>query len=87
MTEEGEAAAAFVGNDDEGFEVADAWASLSPLLKQIPERERKILILRFFHDLTQHEIASELGISQMHVSRLLGRTLTKLRTIVGHVED
>jgi RNA polymerase sigma-B factor len=45
----------------------------------LPERERRILQLRFFSELTQSEIGQELGISQMHVSRLLSRTLASLR--------
>jgi RNA polymerase sigma-B factor len=45
----------------------------------LPERERAILLLRFFGGLTQTEIAAQVGISQMHVSRLLSRTLTQLR--------
>jgi RNA polymerase sigma-B factor len=54
--------------------------ALKPLLAALPERDRKILALRFVHDLTQAEIGAELGISQMQVSRLLARTLTRLRT-------
>ena len=45
----------------------------------LPERERKILTMRFFGDMTQSQIAAELGISQMHVSRLLSQTLGNLR--------
>jgi len=45
----------------------------------LPERERAILLLRFFGGLTQTEIAAQVGISRMHVSRLLSRTLTQLR--------
>ena len=52
---------------------------LERVLADLPERERLIVELRFFHDKTQTEIAQEVGISQMHVSRLLGRTLIKLR--------
>ena len=54
-------------------------ASLKPLLDRLPLRERRILALRFFDGRTQSEIATELGISQMHVSRLLARTLEQLR--------
>ena len=54
--------------------------SLKPLLEQLPAREKKILMLRFFGNMTQSQIAAELGISQMHVSRLLARTLAQLRT-------
>ncbi|MFC5205644.1 sigma-70 family RNA polymerase sigma factor [Pseudonocardia sulfidoxydans] len=54
--------------------------ALRPLLDALPERERTILVLRFFKDMTQTQIAEEVGISQMHVSRLLARTLATLRT-------
>ncbi|GAY07946.1 sigma-70 family RNA polymerase sigma factor [Pseudonocardia sp. N23] len=54
--------------------------ALRPLLDALPERERTILVLRFFKDMTQTQIAEEVGISQMHVSRLLTRTLQQLRT-------
>ena len=47
--------------------------------RDLPERERRILLLRFFAGMTQSQIATEVGISQMHVSRLLARTLTRLR--------
>jgi RNA polymerase sigma-B factor len=50
-----------------------------PLLAVLPERERHILLLRFFGGLTQTEIAAQVGLSQMHVSRLLARTLAQLR--------
>ena len=53
--------------------------SLKPLLAQLPERERTILLLRFFKGMTQSQIAERVGISQMHVSRLLARTLAQLR--------
>jgi RNA polymerase sigma-B factor len=53
--------------------------ALAPLLAALPERERYILLLRFFEGMTQHEIGQRVGISQMHVSRLLSATLTKLR--------
>jgi RNA polymerase sigma-B factor len=53
--------------------------ALTPLLAALPERERRILLLRFFGGLTQTEIAAQVGISQMHVSRLLTATLARLR--------
>ena len=58
---------------------AERRATLSPLLAQLPAREQTILHLRFFEGLTQSEIATRLGISQMHVSRLLARSLAQLR--------
>jgi RNA polymerase sigma-B factor len=53
--------------------------SLKPLIAGLPQRDRAILALRFVGNLTQAEIGDELGISQMHVSRLLSRTLARLR--------
>jgi RNA polymerase sigma-B factor len=68
-----------LGEEDEHLENLEYRASLAPEMARLPERERNILYLRFFKGLTQSEIAERLGISQMHVSRLLGRTLMKLR--------
>jgi RNA polymerase sigma-B factor len=67
------------GGDDLGFDVADDRCDLSPLLMQLPKRERAILHLRFAEGLTQSEIADRVGLSQMHVSRLLARSLEVLR--------
>ena len=71
---------ATLGEDDEALEGVEYRESLKPLLAQLGPRERRILMLRFFHDKTQSEIAAEVGISQMHVSRLLAKTLAQLRT-------
>ena len=68
-----------LGEDDEHLENLEYRASLAPEMAKLPERDRTILYLRFFKGLTQSEIADRLGISQMHVSRLLNRTLTQLR--------
>jgi RNA polymerase sigma-B factor len=68
-----------LGMVDEALEGVEYRESLKPLLEQLPAREKKILMLRFFGGMTQSQIASELGISQMHVSRLLARTLAQLR--------
>lgn len=64
---------------DGEFELVEQREAVAPLLAELPERERRILLLRFFGGLTQTEIAAQVGISQMHVSRLLGRTLAGLR--------
>ena len=61
--------------------------TLSPMIAQFPARERTILHLRFFEGLTQSEIAGRLGISQMHVSRLLARSLAQLRSQAEEPED
>lgn len=68
-----------LGEEDETLDLLEYRASLAPLLEQLPPRERGMLYLRFFKGLTQSEIAEDLGISQMHVSRLLARTLATLR--------
>lgn len=66
-----------------GYDVVEARQCLGRALMSLPERERRILGLRFFCQLTQCEIAAELGISQMHVSRLLARSLSWLRSELG----
>jgi RNA polymerase sigma-B factor len=68
-----------LGEADEHLEHLEYRASLAPEMAKLPERERRILYLRFFKGLTQSEIAEKLDISQMHVSRLLNRTLAGLR--------
>lgn len=68
-----------VGEEDTALELVDNHESLAPLLQELPKRERRILALRYYGDMTQTQIAEEVGISQMHVSRLLHRTLEELR--------
>jgi RNA polymerase sigma-B factor len=68
-----------LGTLDSGFDLAEHRVLLERLLEELPDRERTIVRLRFFEDMTQTEIAQEVGISQMHVSRLLSRTLLQLR--------
>ncbi len=68
-----------LGSEDESLEGVEYRESLKPMLEQLPPREKTILMLRFFKNMTQSEIAAEIGISQMHVSRLLARTLAQLR--------
>lgn len=75
--------AASLGATDERLEQMEGWATVAPLIERLGERERRILYLRFFEDRTQSEIAAELGISQMHVSRLLSQVLTFLRENVS----
>jgi RNA polymerase sigma-B factor len=71
------------GCEDERFELVEYGAILGPALGALPGRERLILRLRFDRDMTQSEIARALGMSQMHVSRLLRRSLGKLRTVAN----
>ncbi|PSM44158.1 B/F/G family RNA polymerase sigma-70 factor [Streptomyces dioscori] len=68
-----------IGYEDHGLEGIEYVESLKPLIAELPHRDRQILSLRFVANLTQSEIGEELGISQMHVSRLLSRTLVRLR--------
>jgi RNA polymerase sigma-B factor len=65
---------------NDGFAQAEILVSLAPAMRTLPERERKIVYLRFFEEKTQQEIASIIGVTQMHVSRLLSRSLIALRT-------
>jgi RNA polymerase sigma-B factor len=69
-----------IGVEDENLEHVEIRESLKPLLDALEPREKKILLLRFFKNKTQTQIAEEIGISQMHVSRLLSRTLEQLRS-------
>ncbi|MGW3324240.1 SigB/SigF/SigG family RNA polymerase sigma factor [Streptomyces virginiae] len=68
-----------LGEVDPAMELFEEFHTLAPLLEQLDERDRRILRLRFGEDRTQAEIGAELGISQMQVSRLLSRTLSRLR--------
>ncbi|MBO0823414.1 MAG: RNA polymerase sigma factor SigF [Actinobacteria bacterium] len=77
--EDAPAVAESLGMVDDALEGVEYRESLKPLLEQLPPREKRILLLRFFGNMTQSQIATELGISQMHVSRLLARTLAQLR--------
>ena len=68
-----------IGEPEPGFETSEDRALLQPGFRALDPRERKIMHLRFFAGLTQSEIAAEVGISQMHVSRLIRRSLEKMR--------
>jgi RNA polymerase sigma-B factor len=72
-----------LGTDDSALENVEYRETLRPLLAALPERERQIVLLRFFHNKTQSEIAEEVGVSQMHVSRLLVKSLGTLRAAMG----
>ncbi|HET6642625.1 MAG TPA: SigB/SigF/SigG family RNA polymerase sigma factor [Gaiellaceae bacterium] len=68
-----------LGSEEHEYEVSEDRAVLAPGFKVLDERERRILHLRFFRGLTQSQIAEQVGISQMHVSRLIRRSLEKIR--------
>ncbi|MGW0968468.1 RNA polymerase sigma factor SigF [Streptomyces sp. NPDC002516] len=77
---DGEGALAdFIGTEDNALELVEDFHALAPLIAQLDDRERRIIHMRFVDELTQAQIGEHLGVSQMHVSRLLSRTLTKLR--------
>ncbi len=80
--DEGTDLGSMIGEDDVEYERVEQRAQLSVLLDTLPRRERRIVYLRFFDGLTQSEIAARVGISQMHVSRLLARSLHQLRAQV-----
>ncbi|SFB06308.1 RNA polymerase sigma-B factor [Amycolatopsis marina] len=77
--EDGLALVDTIGDYDADLENVENHEALQPLLRELPARERNVLMLRFFGNLTQTQIAERVGISQMHVSRLLSRTLQHLR--------
>lgn len=68
-----------LGDEENGYELAELRIALGPAIAALDEREQRILALRFRGNLTQTEIADQIGISQMHVSRLLTKALAKLR--------
>ena len=79
----GDALAETLGGEDRGLDRAEHAVVLEGWLPALPQREREILRLRFEEDLTHREIAERLGISQMHESRLLRRSLERLHVIAG----
>jgi RNA polymerase sigma-B factor len=75
-----------IGTEERQFEVSEDRAVLAPGFRVLDDRERKILQLRFFDGLTQSQIAQQVGISQMHVSRLIRRSLEKIREEIASDE-
>ncbi|MFK8907147.1 RNA polymerase sigma factor SigF [Streptomyces sp. YS-3] len=79
-SEDGESALQdFIGAEDQALELVEDFHALAPLIAELDERDRQIIHMRFVEELTQAQIGEHLGVSQMHVSRLLSRTLTRLR--------
>jgi RNA polymerase sigma-B factor len=76
-----------LGTEEHQYAVSEDRAVLAPGFKALDERERKILQLRFFDGLTQSQIAQQVGISQMHVSRLIRRSLEKIRETIAEDEE
>jgi RNA polymerase sigma-B factor len=81
--EEESPASEWIGDEDEGFELIEDKMTLEGVLPQLDDRERLILKLRFVDDMTQSQIADQIGHSQMHVSRILRRTLDRIREAVA----
>jgi RNA polymerase sigma-B factor len=69
-----------LGSDDSAYELVEDRAAIASTWHALPDVERKVVELRFMHDLTQREIGEQIGYSQMHVSRLLRRALNRLET-------
>src|SRR2546425_5879302 len=76
-----------IGTEEHQYEVSEDRAVLAPGFRVLDQRERKILHLRFFEGLTQSQIAQQVGISQMHVSRLIRRSLEKIRAEIAREEE
>jgi RNA polymerase sigma-B factor len=76
-----------LGSEDPDMHNVENREALRPLLAKLPEREQKIIAMRFHGNLTQSQIAAELGISQMHVSRLLAAALRTLRTELSAIAE
>ncbi|MFD8330287.1 RNA polymerase sigma factor SigF [Streptomyces lydicus] len=77
--EQSRTVADLIGEEDPAMEKVENLQTLAPLMEKLDAREHRLIELRFGQELTQAEIGAELGVSQMHVSRLLSRTLSKLR--------
>jgi RNA polymerase sigma-B factor len=76
-----------IGQEEHEYLVSEDRAVLEPGFRALDERERRILHLRFFEGLTQSQIAQQIGISQMHVSRLIRRSLEKIRAEIAADEE
>jgi RNA polymerase sigma-B factor len=85
--DEGEGMADTMGVEDPGFGLAEAAATVERLMAVLSDREREVLRLRFEEDLTQSEIGARVGVSQMHVSRLIRQAIARLRTAAEEGQD
>lgn len=81
--DEGQTIGDTLGDDDERYELVDANATIAQLIRALPDRDRQILHLRFIEEKTQSEIAAQIGVSQMQVSRLLRRSIDHLRAMAN----
>ena len=85
-SEAGDTYADMLGDEEQRYELVEYEATIAPALKALSARDRLILHLRFSEDLTQSEIAERIGVSQMHVSRLIRRALGRLRAVAKSSE-
>jgi RNA polymerase sigma-B factor len=85
--DDGRALADMLGAEEAGYEAVEYGAAIEPIIARLSERDRRILHMRFVEDRTQSEIAAEIGVSQMHVSRILRSTLKRLRTQVSRATE
>jgi RNA polymerase sigma-B factor len=76
-----------LGDEDRRYELVEETAAISVAAEQLSTRERRVLALRFVQDMTQTQIAQEIGVSQMQVSRILRRALGRLRELTGEGND
>lgn len=81
--EEGRSPLEQIGSEDESFELVEADASVVPAIRSLGERDRRVLHLRFVREMSQSQIAAQIGVSQMQVSRILARALRELREKAG----
>ena len=85
--EDGDGMAESMGAEDPGFGIAEDAATVERLMASLSDREREVLRLRFAEDLTQSEIGARIGVSQMHVSRLIRQAVARLRESVVEADD
>ena len=72
-----------IGQEDRTVEAVEAKVVLEPLIAELPDRERRILFMRFYEERSQQDIAAAVGLTQAQVSRILARLLTQLRSTLG----
>ena len=84
--DDGRSLHAVIGADEQGYELVEYGVSVRDTMAELSEQERAAIRLRFIDDLTQSEIAARIGVSQMQVSRLLSRSLARLRDAAGETE-
>jgi RNA polymerase sigma-B factor len=79
--DDGDSLLASLGAEDESYAKIEYLDAIAPAMRALPERDRRVLQMRFVEDLTQSEIAERIGVSQMHVSRLMRRAIGRLQIV------